>query len=103
MFSQKVYADRFDKLFRERAELAQIRNNVTEACTAPWMKVSCQMHQNLKTNDWNGDEIREVRRSWLRGFRPHQCDACPLMFSENLGLIKDNTDPDGFTRIDYGL
>jgi hypothetical protein len=103
MFSQKVYADRFDKLFKERAERSQVINNVTEVCEAPWMAVACQMHRNLKTNDWNGDEIREVRRNWLRGFRPHQCDDCPMMFAHNLDVVKDNTDPDGYTRIKDGI
>lgn len=96
MLSQSAYAEEFDKLFKQRAELALITNNVTDVCAAPWMSdVLCQMHYS----EWNDDQIREVRRNWLRGIRPKQCEGCPLKFSANLDLIKDSTDPDGYTKL----
>jgi len=99
MFCQQIYADKFRELFKQRAEKAEVENNITDVCSAPWMNVACDMHMGLKTDDWNGDDIREVRRNWLRGILPKQCDSCSVRYSGNLDKIKFSTDPDGFTKL----
>jgi len=91
-----------DELFRRRAAESEIRDNIEDFCPAPWMSnMDCSMHQN-RSSGWNDDDIRSVRRNWLRGICPLECEGCQLKFSADLDLIKHSTDPDGYTKLKIG-
>lgn len=75
-------------------------SNIEDFCPAPWIpNANCNMHKNRLSSDWNDDDIRNVRRNWLRGICPSECDGCQLKFKSDLDLIKHYTDPDGYTRL----
>ena len=100
MTSQQEYAERYDAIFKQRAEESEIKNNIEDFCPAPWhVHVDCNMHRSRLSTDWNDDDIRAARRSWLRGICPSACEGCEIKLKSDLDLIKHHTDPDGYTRL----
>ena len=131
-------------VFAEWAERAEQENNVEGFCVAPWThtylspqgerRLCCasrepaqNFRQYIDTGDgegefvalplskwWNGDQIREIRRSWLRGIVPSACEVCDKkllntnvykdyfthLFGDMTQEIKDNTDPHGYTTLE---
>jgi hypothetical protein len=57
------------------------------------------MHNNRSSSDWNDDDIRKVRRNWLWGICPSECEGCQLKFTSDLDLIKQHTDAHGYTKL----
>lgn len=77
-----------------------MKSNIEDFCPAPWIpEANCNMHKNRLSSDWNGDDIRTVRRNWLWGICPPECEGCQLKFKSDLNLIKYHTDPDGYTKL----
>ena len=142
--SDKTVAESWDTVFREWAERAEQENNIEDFCVAPWThtylspqgerRLCCasrepaqNFRQYIDTGDgegkfvalplskwWNDDQIREVRRSWLRGIVPDACEVCDKkllntsvysdyfthLFGNMKQEIKDNTDPHGYTTLE---
>lgn len=132
------------RVFAEWAAIAETRENVEDFCVAPWThtyispqgerRLCCasrepaqNFRQYIDTGDgdgefvelplskwWNADQIREVRRSWLRGIVPSACEVCDKkllntsvykdyfghLFGDMKQEIKDCTDPDGYTTLE---
>ena len=142
--SNKTVAESWDTVFQEWADRAEQENNVEDFCVAPWThtylspqgerRLCCasrepaqNFRQYIDTGDgdgefvplplskwWNDDQIREVRRSWLRGIVPSACEVCDKkllntsvykdyfghLFGDMKQEIKDNTDPHGYTTLE---
>jgi hypothetical protein len=142
--SKSSVPEAWAKLFQERAERALIENNIEDFCVAPWThtyispqgerRLCCasrepaqNFRQYIDTESgtgefaplalskwWNDDQIREVRRSWLRGIVPSACEVCDKkllntsvyrdyfahLFGDMKQTIKDRTDPDGYTTLE---
>jgi hypothetical protein len=132
-----------DAIFKRNMEEALIKNNITDFCVAPWThtyispqgerRLCCasrepaqNFQQYIDTESgsgsfkpltlekwWNDDQIRAVRRSWLHGIVPPECEVCDKkllntdvykdyfehLFGDLKQAIKDSTDPDGYTTM----
>jgi len=137
-------AEAWSTIFAEWAERAEAENNIEDFCVAPWThtylspqgerRLCCASRepaQNFRqyidtaggegefvalplSKWWNDDQIREVRRSWLRGIVPGACEVCDKkllntnvykdyfghLFGDMKQVIKDSTDPDGYTTLE---
>ena len=135
--------DAWTEMFEQDQQRFEQENNVDDFCVAPWThtyispqgerRLCCasrepaqNFRQYIDTGDgdgefvelplskwWNGDQIREVRRSWLRGVVPSACEVCDKkllntsvyrdyfghLFGNMTQEIKDKTDPDGHTTL----
>ena len=127
----------------EERRASEEDSNVEDFCVAPWThtylspqgerRLCCasrepaqNFRQYIDTGEgdgkfkplslskwWNDDQIREVRRSWLRGVVPDACEVCDKkllntnvyrdyfghLFGNMKQIIKDSTDPDGYTTL----
>ena len=137
-------AEAWAAIFAEWTERAEKENNIEDFCVAPWThtylspqgerRLCCASRepaQNFRqyidtaggdgefvplplSKWWNDDQIREVRRSWLRGIVPSACEVCDKkllntsvykdyfghLFGDMKQEIKDKTDPDGYTTLE---
>lgn len=142
--SNKTPQAAWKTVFDEWAERAEQENNIEDFCVAPWThtyispqgerRLCCASRepaQNFRqyidtaggagefvalplSKWWNDDQIREVRRAWLRGHVPDACQVCDKkllntsvykdyfghLFGNMKQEIKDRTDPDGYTTLE---